>query len=124
LLNEKQKPALQLLSHGIDVPETPYLTTSGPVNFLFATLMFLGPYELSGGPENFESVSILLYIIIYQGLLHLKSYLDKCCGLRARNKQSIEIPLSVVQYLDLSAPQGHQKSDIHINAAIVLFTIG
>jgi hypothetical protein len=31
--------------------------------------------------------------------------------------------LSVVQYLDLDAPQGHQESDIHINAAIVPFTI-
>ena len=32
--------------------------------------------------------------------------------------------LSVVQYLDLNALQGHQKSDIHINAAIVPFEIG
>ena len=36
------------------------------VNLLFAIFMFLEPYELPGGPEKFESVSVLLYIIIWQ----------------------------------------------------------
>ena len=42
----------------------------------------------------------------------MKPYLDKCCGLKARNRWIIEIPFL---YLDLNAPPGcrYQKSDIH-----------
>ena len=90
------------------------------MNLLFSTFMFLGTYEPPRGPENFESVSILLCIIICQVLIYSKLYLDEFCGLRARNRRIIKIPSL---YLDLNAPQGHQKSDIHINAAIVPFTI-
>ena len=81
------------------------------VNLLFAIFMFLEPYELPGGPEKFESVSVLLYIIIWQ-----------VQSLRTRITQVIEIPFLLFSiWTQMPCRATGTK---HINVTIVSFAMG